>query len=76
MRKVGITMQDDINQELNNLIIRITDTVDANTIYLLSSFAYGNPNENSDLDLYVVIPDDSLRPLEATHKIRMAICRD
>lgn len=42
----------------------IADTVSVNTIYLFGSYAYGQPHRDSDFDLYVIIPDDSLRPLE------------
>jgi predicted nucleotidyltransferase len=49
----------------------IKDTVDCEKIYLFGSYAYGEPHENSDLDFYVVIPDDADRPIEVMHKIRM-----
>ena len=42
-------------------------------IYLFGSHAYGTPNTDSDYDLYIVIADDSLRPLEAARKARRAI---
>jgi predicted nucleotidyltransferase len=31
--------------------------VPAKYIYLFGSFAYGNPTEKSDIDIYIVIPD-------------------
>jgi len=31
--------------------------VPAEVIYLFGSYAYGMPNEDSDLDIYVVVPD-------------------
>jgi predicted nucleotidyltransferase len=30
---------------------------DTETIYLFGSYAYGTPHEDSDLDIYVVVPD-------------------
>lgn len=47
----------------------IKNTVDCEKIYLFGSYAYGEPTEDSDLDFYVVIPDDSVRPLEARRRI-------
>ncbi|MDR2118913.1 MAG: nucleotidyltransferase domain-containing protein [Tannerellaceae bacterium] len=32
--------------------------VPAKYIYLFGSYAYGNPTEESDIDIYVVTPDD------------------
>jgi predicted nucleotidyltransferase len=32
--------------------------VPADAIYLFGSYAYGEPNQESDLDIYVVVPDD------------------
>ncbi len=36
--------------ELNELISKITETVFADEIILFGSFAYGTPNEDSDID--------------------------
>jgi predicted nucleotidyltransferase len=52
----------------------IKETVDCEKIYLFGSYAYGEPHKYSDLDFYVVIPDDyELRPIEVMQKIRMNI---
>ena len=32
--------------------------VQAKYIYLFGSYAYGNPTEDSDIDIYVVTPDN------------------
>ena len=61
-------------QRNDELIQAITDvikeTVDCEKIYLFGSYAYGEPREDSDLDFYVVIPDDADRPIEIMHQIR------
>ena len=67
-------MQTSIQNELNELISAITATVSADEIILFGSFAYGKPNEDSDIDLYVIVADSSIRPLEAMQKISGAIC--
>jgi predicted nucleotidyltransferase len=51
----------------------IMETVDCEKIYLFGSYAYGEPNEASDFDFYVVLSDDSGRPLEARQRIYHAI---
>jgi predicted nucleotidyltransferase len=43
----------------------VLDTVPAEAIYLFGSYAYGTPREDSDLDIFVVIPDSvEERPLD------------
>jgi predicted nucleotidyltransferase len=50
---------------VNNLTERIGDIKDsilkfvpAKYIYLFGSYAYGNPTEKSDMDIYIVTPDN------------------
>ena len=62
--------QMDMDNEINAITEMIKETVVCEKIYLFGSYAYGNPNVNSDLDYYVVIPDDADRPIEVMHKIR------
>jgi uncharacterized protein len=63
------------SKELESIKQAILDTVKANEIYLFGSHAYGTPHKDSDFDIYVVIPDDSIRPIEAMQKIGCAISR-
>ena len=63
------------SKELETIKQAILDTVNANEIYLFGSYAYGMPHKDSDFDIYVVIPDDSMRPIEAMQKIGGAISR-
>ena len=61
-----------INNEITAITETIKETVDCEKIYLFGSYAYGTPNQDSDYDFYVVIPDDSaLRPIEVMRKIRI-----
>lgn len=62
--------------ELENIKNKILNTVETEAIYLFGSYAYGTPGEDSDFDLYVVIPDDSIRPLEAAQIINNVIYED
>ena len=43
---------------IDNIKDSILKFVPARCIYLFGSHAYGNPTENSDIDIYVVTPDD------------------
>ena len=57
-------------EELTGIISR---AVTVEQVYLFGSYAYGTPNEDSDLDLYVVIPDGTIPPAEAVKRIRRAL---
>jgi len=52
-------------KEIIEIIEVIKKAIPAERIYLFGSYAYGTPDENSDYDMYVVIPDGSLRPIDA-----------
>ena len=48
-----------IQKELDIIKESVLKTVPAEAIYLFGSHAYGTPNEDSDLDIYVVVPDNA-----------------
>jgi predicted nucleotidyltransferase len=49
----------------------ILKNVPAKYIYLYGSYAYGNPTEKSDLDIYLVTPDNVGNTLEIYSKIML-----
>ncbi|MDD4591431.1 MAG: nucleotidyltransferase domain-containing protein [Parabacteroides sp.] len=51
-------MNVELNEKLKDICSTINQTVNADKIYLFGSYAYGKPHEDSDFDLYAVIPDD------------------
>jgi len=60
-------------KEIEAITEVIKETVDCEKIYLFGSYAYGEPHQDSDLDFYVVIPDDADRPIEVMQKIRASL---
>jgi predicted nucleotidyltransferase len=63
-----------IKDELEVLTRIIVETVPVEQIYLFGSYAYGTPHKDSDLDLYVVLKDDTLmRDADAIDAISLAI---
>ena len=65
---------DDIKQNLDEISQIIAQTVPVESIYLFGSYAYGTPNKDSDLDLYVVFRDElPMRELDAITAISIAI---
>jgi predicted nucleotidyltransferase len=62
------------NEEITRIKDTIVSAVDVEKLYLFGSYAYGTPNENSDYDFYMVIPNNSgIRPIEAMQQARLAI---
>ena len=48
-----------IQNDLDLIKESVLQTVPAEAIYLFGSYAYGMPNHESDLDIYVVVPDET-----------------
>ena len=64
----------DIRPNLDKISRIIAETVPVESIYLFGSYAYGTPNKDSDLDLYVVFKDEmAMRELDAITAISVAI---
>lgn len=66
-------MTESVKNELVSICRIINDTVDAEKIYLFGSYAYGTPGCDSDYDLCVILPENSMRPTEAIKAIRRAL---
>lgn len=63
------------NPEIMKIADKIKATVECEKIYLFGSFAYGTPSEDSDYDFYVIIPDNSIKPLEAMKQISRELAK-
>jgi len=73
----NLIMEVAIQTELDKLKDLIVNAIPVEQIYLFGSHAYGNPQKDSDLDLYVVLKDDvQMRDLDAGLQIRFAIARN
>ena len=67
-------MEKRIKDELNTLKDIIIKTIPVGRIFLFGSYAVGKPHIDSDLDIYVVMPDDAkIREIDAMRLIRKAI---
>lgn len=67
-------MDQRIEAELKLITQLILGTVPVHRIYLFGSYAGGTPHADSDLDIYVVMPDDvDIREIDAMRAIRKGI---
>ncbi len=67
-------MEKRISNELNILIDIILKTIPVGRIFLFGSYAGGKPHNDSDLDIYIIMPDFAdIREIDAMRLIRKAI---
>jgi len=66
-------MKNDIQEELNTLVQAIASNTKIESIFLFGSWAYGIPKPDSDLDIYLIIPDNEIDICELNAEIRFAL---
>ena len=66
-------MDPTIENDIDLIREGVLQSVQAEAIYLFGSYAYGKPHENSDLDIYVVVPDDTVGIADLHTSIRMRL---
>ena len=69
-------MEQRIQHELEIIKDGILQTVQAEAIYLFGSYAYGTPTEDSDLDIYVVVPENTGDLIDLQTNIRMNLWQE
>jgi len=62
-----------IQRDLELIKESVLQAVPAEAIYLFGSYAYGTPNKESDLDVYIVVPDDTVELPELQGYIRLLL---
>ena len=62
-----------IKNEIDKLISNINAVASVDTIYIFGSFAYGQPTEDSDIDLCIVTKDNTIRKRDLIKSIRKSI---
>lgn len=57
-------MTDQENSILQEMTRRLVVELQPSQIFLFGSHAWGQPNEDSDVDLFVIVPESDQSPLE------------
>jgi len=66
-------LTNEIEEDVETLKKIILENIPTEQIWLFGSYAYGTPNENSDIDVYVVMKDNStIRELDAMVAVDVA----
>jgi predicted nucleotidyltransferase len=62
-----------IQKELAFVIQAIVKTTPIEKIFLFGSWAYGEPKADSDIDIYLIVPDNDSDLIELNAEIRYAL---
>ena len=62
-----------MTDEITEIKEAIIEALPVEKLFLFGSYAYGTPTEDSDYDFYVLITDESIRPIEARIRARRAL---
>jgi len=69
----SLNIDQTVTNQINILKDLILEIIPVEQIYLFGSYANGTPTKDSDLDMYVIMKDDSTLPeIEAEQKIALA----
>lgn len=58
---------------LNEMTNRLVQTFHPDKVILFGSHAWGTPDEASDIDLYVIVPESNERPLQRARRARACV---
>jgi uncharacterized protein len=53
---------------LDEMVRRLVAEFQPEKIILFGSYAWGEPNDDSDVDLYVIVPGSDERPIDRMHR--------
>ena len=70
-----IETMENIIESINSIKDSILKFVPARYIYLYGSYAYGEPTAESDIDIFVITPDDGKRILDLIVEIRLDLVK-
>jgi len=66
-------MNASIQKDLNAVVQAITSNTKIEDLFLFGSWAYGEPKTDSDLDIYLIIPDSEVDICDLNAEIRYAL---
>ena len=68
-----MNLPQDVQKFIDHIVDSAIKTIPVTKIYLFGSYAKGNYNKHSDIDIFIVTPDKSKRTLDMENDIRDAI---
>lgn len=70
MERTDPQITDALLSELTN---RLVEALQPDKVILFGSQAWGTPDDSSDIDLYVIVPESSERPVQRARRARACI---
>ena len=67
-------MNEKVKEELNRFVSILSGTGIVSRIFLFGSYARGEENPDSDIDLCVLTPMADKRPIDVAIELRMKLC--
>lgn len=58
---------------LNEMTNRLVQAFEPEQIILFGSYAWGTPHDDSDIDLYVIVPESGESPLQRARRARACL---
>jgi predicted nucleotidyltransferase len=68
-------MPQNIKDEINSLVEKIKNVTSVDRIFLFGSYAYGEPKEESDIDLCIITNRTNVRKRDLIKSIRKSISK-
>ena len=68
-----IKLMDNISTTIETIKETILNHIPVKSMYLFGSYAYGEPTEESDIDIYLVLPDEVGKLLDIYAKIKVEL---
>ena len=62
-----------MDEEITSVKEAILSAVPVERLYLFGSYANGTQQSHSDYDFYIVVPNDSIRPIDAIGDAQLAM---
>ena len=66
-------MNASVQEDLTAVVQAITSNTKIEDLFLFGSWAYGEPKPDSDLDIYLIIPDSDVDICDLNAEIRFAL---
>ncbi len=70
---MAVLTQAELEEKLAEIVRRLRETFSPSAIYLFGSYASGNPQPHSDLDLLVVVEESELSPYQRDGQAYLAL---
>lgn len=68
-------MNHEIEKEVQKIVENVNRNIKAEKIFLFGSYAYGTPNQNSDIDI-CIITEDNKRKIDIMRTLRKALFKE